>query len=350
MSGAAAEAAATLRWPADAAERIDRLTSRWRAFVADGIDALGRDMPAIAACRSSLSEAAATRVLRSPCICHGVRTGDVSLWAPPILAEWASENDARCEAWTALGDIWTGSERPPDALALTCDGRVWRGARLACGIPLDQSLDVSLSCPAAGLHDPRRPTAAQEHRIVALLDAAIALIDAACPEAGTAVRAATSNVVLRVDPQSPAPVRSASSAAALGRTVIVLNGVATPEALAEAMVHEAGHTLLSCAELDAPMVTNSADACAAISPWTGAALPAQAFLHACVIWSSLLAFWRRAAARGVATDHAQERIAWIARGFEGGALDRQRKTLAPVVSASGRAVLEQIAEGEFVHG
>src|SRR5208337_3830771 len=66
--------------------------------------------------------------------------------------------------------------------------------------------------------------------------------------------------------------------------------------LAEALVHEAIHSLLYMHELCEPWVRYEGlqDAIPIESPWTGSRLALRAFLHACFVWFGLVNFWTRA--------------------------------------------------------
>jgi hypothetical protein len=325
MSAATTPAAAIrlMQWRSNDDPALSALSSQWRDTLRRMLErALGEPDGALGAVWAGLPPEAIDRVLCSPAVCEGLRTGDEAIWKPPLLAEFilACAPDETSDSWSALGDVWLSDKPPPGVhslLPLTA-GRL-HGPRLACGVPIDNSLPAVLTHPSAGLQAPRllEPTAQDD--ALRRLDAAVDLIAQVSPAAFDLVTTMTSNLVLRVEPLSAGTVRSASSAAALGRTVIVDPVGALPEALAEVLVHEASHTLLSAAELVEPLVPDPwiAAGVEVRSPWTGAALPLQAFLHACAVWSGLLAFWARAADEGVSVSYAHDRLLSLREGFRG---------------------------------
>ncbi len=279
----------------------------------------------------ALSLNATARILRAPAICQALRVE-----APPgvlrraVTAEYILDQrpEMHVDHWSALGDVWLGEAPPaPHAPVLhrRGDGR-YQAPALACGIPIDLSLPAVVAYPAAGVPDPQfagvRDTAAS----VARLDGAMTRIAGASAAMREAVTDLVSNIVLRRDPAAPRRLQSASSAAALGRIVLVnAHARANTEALlAEVLLHEATHTAVSTVELAAPLVCDAASLmrCCIPSPWTGASLPVHAFLHACLVWFALSGFW----ARMEHTAEAAERLDFIRQGFETLAVDG---TVAP---------------------
>jgi hypothetical protein len=152
------------------------------------------------------------------------------------------------------------------------------------------------------------------------LNEAAILVEAISPLAWSAVRRFTGNIVLRQDGRSPPTFRSASSAAAIGRCVLV--NVASPSTspveVAEGIVHEAVHALTSCAELQEPLFrpVEGEDEHTVSSPWTGASLHEHAFLHACLVWFAIQRFWEAALTARILTGHASRRVDEIRDGFK----------------------------------
>jgi hypothetical protein len=64
--------------------------------------------------------------------------------------------------------------------------------------------------------------------------------------------------------------------------------------VADALVHEAVHSLLYMFELDSPLVIDMSAAIDNLvtSPWSGSTLDTHSFIHACFVWYSLWHLWR----------------------------------------------------------
>jgi hypothetical protein len=278
----------------------------------------------IAALWTALSVNAVARILRAPVVCQALRVGATpSLLRRMLTAEYILDQrpDMHVDHWSALGDVWLGdAPLQPGALPLHLaeDGR-YRTPALACGIPIDLSLPAAIEYPGAGVPDPSLADAQETAAGVARLNAAVARIAAASATMHQAVLDLVSNIVLRTDHAAPQRLQSASSAAALGRVVLVnAHADRNSEAmLAEVLIHEATHTAVSTVELDAPLVNDTVALarCHIPSPWTGASLPVHAFLHACLVWLALSGFWARLEHADDTCAEAAKRRAFIRRGF-----------------------------------
>jgi len=274
---------------------------------------------------SELPLEATGRILRSPAVWEIVRTGGAeSLLARCLTAEYllSCRPERHFEDWSALGDVWLGGSVPPDCESITqrsADGR-FRGPSLTCGTPIDLSLPPVVAFPRAGVRAPRPPDAENMRASVERLNASLSVIQASASAAFDAVLDLVSNIVLRTDEDRPEHLQSASSAAALGRVVLV-NAQAdnnSPALLAEVLVHEATHTAISTIELEQPLITDldSVQGARVGSPWTSALLPVHAFLHACLVWFALFNFWTIVERANIAPADALVRRANIRKGFE----------------------------------
>lgn len=266
----------------------------------------------------SLPEAAAARLLRAPALCELLRAGAPLDHLVVLLhSEHAFERGERSTTWTALGDVWLGGEPPGPAPVHAREDRLC-APRLACGLPLDLSLPPVLAYPHAGLQRPRAPTPVELAAAMALIDAAIERLADVYPLGHRLLCELTSNVVVRVDDDRSSECWGASSAMAIGRTVVANpQAVASPAALAELLLHEAVHCALDCAELAGSLVVLAPQAVATTvrSPWTGASLYAHAFIHASVVWAVLLEYWVRHRARHGDDPEVDARCRFIEHGF-----------------------------------
>jgi hypothetical protein len=125
-------------------------------------------------------------------------------------------------------------------------------------------------------------------------------------------------------------------------------------AMANALVHEAIHTVLYIVGHTLPYLRGDVDDAYTIrSPWSGRALDPYSFAHAIFVWFGLWQFWQRA--RGGETIFPREKIAErldkAHRGFEGPelerALDEHAAVLAPHVVDGVRVMLGEIRRGAF---
>jgi HEXXH motif-containing protein len=190
---------------------------------------------------------------------------------------------------------------------------------VACGLPIDCSLPAAISNPAASLTSPKILDPAATAESVALLDAAVRLLDEVAPDGAEAVRTLTSNIVVRTDAARCDLPYSASHPSTIGRTVIV-NPEASPSPgfAAELLLHEATHHALGCAELISPMIIDARPLFEARTPsaWTGNSLTIPAFVHAGVVWAVLAEFWSRYLASNGPDGTAEERHEMAVNGLE----------------------------------
>lgn len=143
-----------------------------------------------------------------------------------------------------------------------------------------------------------------------------------------------------VDPLTPL---SSNSLLRNARLTLILNGHlgrSGSASIAEAIVHEAIHSLLFMfEEVHAPFVPRNSDAEFLIvrSPWSGKDLFLSAYVHACVVWYGLYWFWTAAAeAEAWPAQYCNELRARARAGFERRPFERlpiaSRKFLAPEIA------------------
>jgi HEXXH motif-containing protein len=90
--------------------------------------------------------------------------------------------------------------------------------------------------------------------------------------------------------------------------------------LANALVHEAIHSLLYMVELMEPFYVFEDRAFEVASPWTGNLLSLRSYVHACFVWFGLWNFWRAAIGSDALTgDEACGYVLRPSSGFKNGA-------------------------------
>lgn len=110
--------------------------------------------------------------------------------------------------------------------------------------------------------------------------------------------------------------------------------------LAEALVHEAIHTLLDMHRARTHWVPSPRQSSAddvIVSPWTGSGLLLESFLQACFVWYGLLHFWRTVGASSApfSRERVEKGVSMARAGFLKGSLtehlSRERPGIAPEV-------------------
>lgn len=313
-----------LRWSEDGGALLDDLLQLKSRMLCDAIARDNWASTITGVCWSELSAAARQRLLAAPALCQAIRTGDGAMLRQCILADYVLDAapSEHLDAWSATGDVWLGAHPPPadsDPAPLREVAGRYYGPRLDGGLALDCSLPAATAFPRGGAERPDYLSGPALDDAVARIESALRMIVEVAPAASAAVARLVVNLVLRSDPDRPMALQSATSAAAMGRVLLVNAHV--PEVpvaeLAEALVHESVHIAVSLAELDTPLALGEAargDVVVA-SPWTGARLPLHAFLHACLVWFALLRFWLRAGTDSGAQTFAEMRCHDIRAGF-----------------------------------
>jgi len=108
--------------------------------------------------------------------------------------------------------------------------------------------------------------------------------------------------VLIVQEDHAEPFSSGSNGDYVGRTVISNPDEAAEADLADAIVHEAIHSLLYMQEEQQPWIFHPnlfEPTPRVVSPWSGRKLPLRPYLQACFVWYGLLNLWASACQKKV---------------------------------------------------
>jgi HEXXH motif-containing protein len=287
------------------ASAVERLATAIRAklarmerFDADAAAALRRKL-------NACSEEALLRFLTAPETFARLATTQVDY---PALFQYVDESvDAELSReghstesggrkWTALGDYCSPKGRNPVVFFQPDTGRVDddapHHALNADGLPVDfngpysQGRDIPVDGPYASYK------AATQRRTMAALHSALQGVSTIAPPARHCVDLFTRIIVVRKDPAHTSFL-SSSSPRYVGRTVLCNPHRVSVEELADGLVHESIHGLLSTIQLEVPFVLNCARVSTAevVSPWTGNIIPTDAFLEACFVWFGLWHLW-----------------------------------------------------------
>jgi hypothetical protein len=225
-------------------------------------------------------------------------------------------------AWTALGDYHALGAA--DGCSETGSDDRAKVAPLAGEIPVDFDSPYAFGADMPGSGNDLPILAINRDQLVAMLDGVVCTIGEASPRALALVRLFT-RVIVPCSNLESRSFLSSSSPRLVGKTVLSNAEFATREMLAEALVHESIHALLSAEQLRMPFVLDHGDVSAetVTSPWTGARIPMDAFVDACFIWFALWNFWSLPAA-SMAFNHPElERLRQRSRsGFDGPSLAR----------------------------
>jgi hypothetical protein len=320
--------------------RLDRMARLLQLRIAAMSVAAGARARALL---DSIPEEVAAQFLRAPALCECLRRNDSDRLVALLEAAGAQGREQAFESWSVLGDRWLGHSAP--ALSACAGADVRQTGRLSCGVPIDGSLAAHPSCPSAGLRQPTVPTGDVLAAQIEHIDASLAVLATADPLGYRIFAALAANLVVRCDVARLGECWGATSGIAIGRVVLV-NATAEPDLrrVAEALLHEATHLALDCAELARPLWrTDCAPTVTAVeSPWTGNPLTPHAFLHACVVWAVLWHFWEACQRKHGTDPEARARQQYIEAGFD--RMTRQAdiagalQSLAPAARAVHRAV------------
>jgi hypothetical protein len=126
-------------------------------------------------------------------------------------------------------------------------------------------------------------------------------------------------VAVRTSAEPGAAFSSVSLAYNAGVSLLINTHVAdaSPAVVADALLHEAIHSLLFIyEEIAGPFVTDvkATEEVRIVSPWTGKTLALPAFLHACLVWYGLYWFWSMAMARQTWPTQQSRHFLELARG------------------------------------
>jgi hypothetical protein len=250
-------------------------------------------------------------------------------------------SDCREPMWTALGDA-----------RVSVDAVEYRSPSLG-GIPLDFESPYAVFVDVSGLEHTvptaRIPLWERTRQLVCeRLEQALAGIGAVNPAIEGFVTTFTKSLVLLNDTDSPESFSSGSSAQYIGRTVLAnahLPAVSEVD-LAEALVHEAVHSVLFMEERAEPWVLRPelyAPTRCTVSPWSGNVLPLRPLLQAAFVWYALVHFWCQAfASLSFDRRKVRTRIAQAASGFIGDRIARQIDPFLDGVSPTILLAIEQM--------
>lgn len=297
-------------------------------FVADAATAIEETLTDdIGELWNALSEAGRRRVFLAP---ESTRRYLCQSSADPSFVIAAVQTEAMLEGligpaaetrWAALGDR-----------AVLPDGTVARWPELTSPLPMDfgspWATDIDLS--GATEHNRRSRAAFTEAEIrdaARRLDSAMTLIGDTSETLFEFTTRATNVLILQIDEDAPETISSGTTGQYIGRTFITNphHDNATPDCLAEAIVHEAIHGFLYRHQRLRSW-TSAPEEPAVKSAWTGRPLPVRAFLEATFVWYGLTHLWADVLSAGTC-DAATvlPRLSRAASGFTRGALcDRLR--------------------------
>ena len=347
-----------LAWGAGG-EVLGRVHDIWRRWASEAMGLAlahlyGRDpdrAKALLEALRGLSDEAMERLLLAPEVTSRLRAAD------PASVEAMAEELA---GWIAAEHARMGPIAPPGRTLWSArgDGHVdlggifrW-GPRIAGWVPLDVQRPWSLELDPTGARA-RLPTAcpptggAELDTLLASLARVRVGIDQASPLIGALITLFTKVLVLQRDEDADDGLdfTSGSSGRYLGRTVLANAHLASDAELAEALVREAIHALLSVQDEHDPWVLDEelarAVSCLA-SPWTGRPLPVRALLHDCFVEYGLVHFWRIARHRASFVEPRSTRMLHRAlSGFSGAPL---ATALAPFRTRISPAVVRAVSE------
>jgi hypothetical protein len=259
--------------------------------------------------------------------------------------------------WTALGDRQVlpsgervGTEPVGDVLAVDTESPYVRGneslGATEGALPWPVAVDTA-GGRGDGAEDtvPWRSLERRELEVVLRdLDLAYRGIAAASPVCATFISTFAKIVAVRTDDHPQ--FCSFTSGYDLGRIALINPQMLDEVLLAEALVHEAVHSLLFMQDQRVfwgLAWTNGPAPGKAFSPWTGRSLPASTFLQACFVWYALVTFWGHAlCAESFAVPRIRARLARAASGFSKGALldNLDRHDLALLDPDVGQAITD----------
>jgi hypothetical protein len=227
------------------------------------------------------------------------------------LARQGTRIECSSARWTALGDF-----------RVAPSGKVLRAPLISGNVFLD------FDSPFAHANE-GRIAQADRGRIIELVTEAHARIRDTSPLVFDFVVAFNKSLTAKRTHEPDRRFWSSSPERYIGRSVLWNADLESVDVVdvAEAIVHEATHSLLDMDERCSLYRGDEArywvrdlalydGGLRTQSPWTGAALPLPTFIHACFVWFGLLTFWCRAIARGTFTQRrVRERISHSLRGF-----------------------------------
>lgn len=246
------------------------------------------------------------------------------------LARWIAA-EARGEGWSASGEF--------------CDGEP-RAVRLAGGTLVDWQSPAAVE-PIPEIHGSAVATPVSEAADARRnIDGAAAILRGAAPRWLQLIGHFDAVILLRTVPLLK-DFNSATTRLALGRPVLrnAHLPVASPDLIADALVHETVHTVLDYVELTCPLVRDERRCAGQTirSGWTGRDLDLNTFVHACMVWFANFHLWLNAARTGaIDLERNVSLLMSRSRGF----FARPARQLERFADALAPGVLEMVGTAE----
>jgi hypothetical protein len=247
--------------------------------------------------------------------------------------------------WSVLGDRYY----PPDWPGRGTPAAEWsrssafEAPRLSNGVPIDFISPLTRGALPEIPGDDVPLTASDRDVALDKIECAVRTLARVVPDAARFIAALSRVIVVRTDSE-PTAFSSASTALCLGRPVLrnCSKPDATPEWIADGLVHETVHCVIDLIEIHQPMIRDTAARPTTVrSGWTGRQLDLDTYLQACFVWFALWNVWS-AAGRADAFDPAQvaRLIKRAARGFEPPGIVRPLDAVMPALSDATIAAIE----------
>jgi hypothetical protein len=243
-----------------------------------------------------LAEKTRRRFLSAPAVatmlrCHVGDQFDGRLFARMLLAELAAAGHAvelPESLWTARGDRWLDRRAPQ---RWTCSG-----VKLGdTGIAVDLASSFQFPDDEFGVAETAPHNSMELEIAIPKVLAAIKALRDACPPALALVTSVVEVLALRRETANATTFYSSTFPGCPG--LVRLTNAHLPETstrlIVEGLVHEAIHCMLHIhEELEEPFVREEEHSHAKVtSPWTGAPIRLQSYIHACAVWYGIYWLW-----------------------------------------------------------
>jgi hypothetical protein len=273
-------------------------------------------------CLALLAEKTRRRFLSAPAVAAMLRRHvgdqfDGRLFARMLLAELGVAGHAvelPESLWTARGDRWLDL-RAPERWAFST-------VKLGdTGIALDVASSFPFPDDEFGIAETAPHNSVELEIAIRKVLAAIEALRDACPPALALVSSVVEVLALRRETANATAFYSSTFPGCPG--LVRLTNTHLPETgtrlIVEALVHEAIHCILHIhEELEEPFVRKEEHSHAKItSPWTGAPIRLQSYIHACAVWYGIYWLW---SAEGFAAGPSSGEVDFLkqraCRGFQ----------------------------------